>query len=141
MCSIGTHKRKPHRAAAAVVQDVFHQNTSQSALPGRYDFSQAEIDHVLRVGGNTDRQRECIVAAFEEQKSTIEIAAYLQTLYHGGMVLTLKTENLSLGMTMTASICRAAKPCGLTVPHQSYHGKTQLSALDSFCRTDTLRPM
>ncbi|WP_373165047.1 LPD11 domain-containing protein [Agathobaculum sp. Marseille-P7918] len=73
--------------AAAAVQDVFRQNTSQSALsalPGRYDFSQAEIDHVLRVGGNTYRQRECIVAAFEKQKSTIEIAAYLQTLYHGG---------------------------------------------------------
>ena len=77
-------QEKTTQAAAAVVQDVFHQNTSQSALPGRYDFSQAEIDHVLRVGGNTDRQRECIVAAFEKQKSTIEIAAYLQTLYHGG---------------------------------------------------------
>ena len=77
-------QEKTAQAAAAVVQDVFHQNTSQSALPGRYDFSQAEIDHVLRVGGNTDRQRECIVAAFEKQKSTIEIAAYLQTLYHGG---------------------------------------------------------
>ena len=39
---------------------------------------------MLRLGGNTDRQRERIVAAFEEQKSLSEIAAYLPTLYHGG---------------------------------------------------------
>ena len=39
---------------------------------------------MLRLGGNTDRHRERIVAAFEEQKSLSEIAAYLQTLYHGG---------------------------------------------------------
>ena len=77
-------QEKTTQAAAATSQNVFHRNTSQSSLPGRYDISQAEIDHVLRMGGNTDRQRECIVAAFEEQKSTIEIAAYLQTLYHGG---------------------------------------------------------
>ena len=39
---------------------------------------------MLRLGGNTDRQRERIVAAFEKQKSTAEIAAYLQNLYTGG---------------------------------------------------------
>lgn len=49
-----------------------------------FSFAQNDIDHVLRMGGNTDRQRERIVAAFEEQKSTAEIAAYLQTLYTGG---------------------------------------------------------
>jgi len=49
-----------------------------------FSFAQADIDHVLRLGGNTDRQRERIVAAFEKQKSTAEIAAFLQTLYHGG---------------------------------------------------------
>lgn len=49
-----------------------------------FSFAQADIDHVLRLGGNTYRQRERIVAAFEEQKSTTEIAAYLQNLYTGG---------------------------------------------------------
>lgn len=49
-----------------------------------FSFAQTDIDHVLRMGGNTYRQRECIVAAFEEQKSISEIAAYLQTLYIGG---------------------------------------------------------
>ena len=39
---------------------------------------------MLRLGGNTDRQRERIVAAFEKQKSTAEIADYLKSLFHGG---------------------------------------------------------
>lgn len=39
---------------------------------------------MLRLGGNTYRQRERIIAAFEEQKSTVEIADTLKTLYHGG---------------------------------------------------------
>ena len=52
--------------------------------PSAFSFTQEEIDHVLRLGGNTDRQRERIVAAFEKQKPTKEIAAYLQRLYHGG---------------------------------------------------------
>ena len=39
---------------------------------------------VLRLGGNTDRQRERVVAAFEKQKTTAEIAEILKTLYHGG---------------------------------------------------------
>ena len=49
-----------------------------------FSFAQTDIDHVLRMGGNTYRQRECIIAAFEEQKSISEIAAYLQNLYTGG---------------------------------------------------------
>ena len=49
-----------------------------------FSFAQADIDHVLRLGGNTDRQRERIVAAFEKQKSTAEIADYLKSLFHGG---------------------------------------------------------
>nr|WP_227884303.1 SNF2-related protein [Enterocloster citroniae] len=36
------------------------------------------------MGGNTDRQRERVVAAFEKQKTTAEISEILKTLYHGG---------------------------------------------------------
>ena len=39
---------------------------------------------MLRLGGNTDRQRERVVAAFEKQKTTAEIAEILKTLYHSG---------------------------------------------------------
>ena len=49
-----------------------------------FSFAQSDIDHVLRLGGNTDRQRERVVAAFEKQKTTAEIAEILKTLYHGG---------------------------------------------------------
>ena len=49
-----------------------------------FSFAQNVIDHVLRLGGNTDRQRERVVAAFEKQKTTAEIAEILKTLYHGG---------------------------------------------------------
>lgn len=49
-----------------------------------FSFTQNDIDHVLRLGGNTDRQRERVVAAFEKQKTTAEIAEMLKTLYHGG---------------------------------------------------------
>ena len=49
-----------------------------------FSFAQNDIDHVLRLGGNTDRQRERVVAAFEKQKTTAEVAEILKTLYHGG---------------------------------------------------------
>ena len=49
-----------------------------------FSFAQNDIDHVLRLGGNTDRQRERVVAAFEKQKTTAEITEILKTLYHGG---------------------------------------------------------
>ena len=49
-----------------------------------FSFAQNDIDHVLRLGGNTDRQRERVVAAFEKQKTTAEIAEILKALYHGG---------------------------------------------------------
>ena len=49
-----------------------------------FSFAQNDIDHVLRLGGNTDRQRERVVAAFEKQKTIAEIAEILKTLYHGG---------------------------------------------------------
>ena len=49
-----------------------------------FSFAQNDIDHVLRLGGNTDRQRERVVAAFEKQKTTAEIAEILKKLYHGG---------------------------------------------------------
>ena len=49
-----------------------------------FSFAQADIDHVLRLGGNTDRQRERVVAAFEKRKTTAEIADILKNLYHGG---------------------------------------------------------
>ena len=44
---------------------------------------------MLRLGGNPDRQRERVVAAFEKQKTTAEISEILKTLYHGGNAIPL----------------------------------------------------
>ena len=63
--------------------------------PSAFSFAQADIDHVLRLGGNTDRQRERIVAAFEKQKPIAEIADYLKTLYHGGNGLMTETGSIA----------------------------------------------
>ena len=52
--------------------------------PSAFSFAQADIDHVLRLGGNADRFRERVAAEFEKQKPISEIAAYLPTFYHGG---------------------------------------------------------
>ena len=62
-----------------IIDEAEHVKTSSA-----FSFAQADIDHVLRLGGNTDRQRERVVAAFEKQKTTAEIAEILKTLYHGG---------------------------------------------------------
>ena len=43
--------------------------------PSAFSFAQADIDHVLRLGGNTDRFRERVAVEFEKQKPISEIAA------------------------------------------------------------------
>ena len=69
----------PEAEQIRIIDEAENVKTSSA-----FSFAQADIDHVLRLGGNTYRQRERIVAAFEEQKSTAEIAGTLKNLYHGG---------------------------------------------------------
>ncbi len=64
-----------------------------------FSFAQADIDHVLRLGGNIDHQRERIVAEFEKQKFVSEIAASLQALYHGGNGITTSTGSITAWYT------------------------------------------
>lgn len=61
-----------------------------------FSFTQKDIDHVLRLGGNTDRLREQVTAEFEKQKSVPEIAAALQSLYHGGNGFTTAGGNITV---------------------------------------------
>ena len=49
-----------------------------------FSVSQAQLDHVLRLGGNEDDTRMVIAAAFQKQKPTEDIAALLQNTFHGG---------------------------------------------------------
>lgn len=64
--------------------DISPQAEYVESTSSAFFIDQNSIDHILRLGSNTHRHRERIVAAFEEQKSTAEIADILKNLYHGG---------------------------------------------------------
>ena len=49
-----------------------------------FSVSQAQLDHVLRLGDNADDTRMVIAAAFQKQKSVEDVAALLQSTFHGG---------------------------------------------------------
>jgi N12 class adenine-specific DNA methylase len=55
--------------------------------PFAFSFAQDDIDQMLRSGSNTDNSRMNIVAEYAKGRSTDELAAFLQTQYHGGFGL------------------------------------------------------
>ena len=55
---------------------------SVNKTPSAFSISQDEIDHILRVGGNTDNARMKIVT--EYAKHAMDYADILKSLYHGG---------------------------------------------------------
>ena len=57
---------------------------SVRATPFAFSFAQEDIDHVLRLGSNTEDSRRTIVSEFQKQKSIEEIVARLSKEYHGG---------------------------------------------------------
>ena len=66
------------------------------ATPSAFSMfiSQADIDHILRTGGNEDDARMKIVAEFSKQKPLENRATFLKALYHGGNGLI--TENVKI---------------------------------------------
>ena len=60
------------------------EEAESAQTPFAFSVSQAQLDHVLRLGGNSDNTRMVIAAAFQKQKSTEDIAALLQSTFHGG---------------------------------------------------------
>ena len=60
------------------------EEAESAQAPFAFSVSQAQLDHVLRLGGNEDNTRMVIAAAFQKQKSTEDIAALLQSSFHGG---------------------------------------------------------
>ena len=57
---------------------------SVAQTPFAFSVSQEQLDHVLRLGGNEDDTRMVIAAAFQKQKSVEDVAALLQSTFHGG---------------------------------------------------------
>ena len=55
-------------------------------IPSAFSMSipRADIDHILRMEGNTDHARMMIASEFSKQKSMEDLAEYLQSIFHGG---------------------------------------------------------
>ena len=60
------------------------EEAESAQTPFAFSVSQAQLDHVLRLGGNADDARMVIAAAFQKQKPAEDIAALLQSIFHGG---------------------------------------------------------
>ena len=60
------------------------EEAESAQTPFAFSVSQAQLDHVLRLGGNSDDTRMVIAAAFQKQKSVEDVAALLQNTFHGG---------------------------------------------------------
>ena len=60
------------------------QFTNELQHPSAFSFGQEEIDHVLRLGGNSDNTRMVVASAFQKQKPQEDIAAILKREFHGG---------------------------------------------------------
>ena len=66
--------------------------------PSALSCSQEVVDAVLRVGENTSYLHERVVAEFEKQRSLDEIAAFLPTVYHGGVGVVVDGERYAAWM-------------------------------------------
>ena len=64
--------------------DEYNTYANVSVRPFAFSFTQADIDHVLRLGGNNDNSRQRVAAQYMMQKPTEEIAAFLSREYVGG---------------------------------------------------------
>ena len=71
------------------------EEAESAQAPFAFSVSQAQLDHVLRLGGNSDNTRMVIAAAFQKQKSVEDIAALLQNTFHGGNGFKLDGTELS----------------------------------------------
>ena len=67
--------------------------------PSAFSCPQEVIDAILRVGENTSYLRERVVAEFEKQHSLDEIAAFLPTVYHGGVGVVVDGERYAAWMS------------------------------------------
>ena len=66
--------------------------------PSAFSCPQEVIDAVLRVGENTSYLRERVIAEFEKQRSLDKIAAFLPTVYHGGVGVSVNGERYAAWM-------------------------------------------
>ena len=67
---------------APEAQQITYVTNAESNQPSAFSFSQEDIDHVLRLGGNVDHHREIITDIAQKQME--DLPARLPELYRGG---------------------------------------------------------
>ncbi len=67
---------------APEAQQITYVTNAESNQPSAFSFSQEDIDHVLRLGGNVDHHREIITDIAQKQME--DLSARLPELYRGG---------------------------------------------------------
>ena len=78
-----------------------------------------------------------MVAAFEKQKTTAEIAEILKTLYHGGNGIgSITAWYAEDGIHLST----AKQPVTTSLP-RSFPGESAAERIGELCRTDILPPM
>jgi hypothetical protein len=68
---------------------------SVTDTPFAFSFEQADIDHILRLGSNTDNSRMRIAAEYMKGKPLDTIAEFFKAEYHGGFGLKTERGNMS----------------------------------------------
>ena len=67
---------------------------AESFTPSAFSFAQAEIDHFLLLGSNTDEARKVVALEYMKQKPLEEIVQTLKQVYHGGYGLKEDSGNI-----------------------------------------------
>ena len=78
---------------AEQIQSIIEAESAQAA-PFASSLPQEDIDHLLRLGSNTEQARLKIVNEFMKQKPFSELTAFVKQIYHDGYGL--KTDNGSI---------------------------------------------
>ena len=78
---------------------IIQEAESASTAPSASSFTQNEIDLVLRMGGNTVRTRETVVALFSKQKDLADTAQELRAIYQGGNGFTTEAGSFAVWYT------------------------------------------
>lgn len=78
-------------------EQIYHIDEAESVkqTPFAFSVAQDEIDHVLRLGSNTEHSRMRVAAEYQKGKPASQIAGFLQREYRGGAGLITDTGKLS----------------------------------------------
>lgn len=93
----GSHERlqSPGRRSSSErvnLQLNLFDEAEDADAPSAFSCPQEVVDAVLRAGENTSYLHERVVAEFEKERPLNEIAAFLPTVYHGGVGVSVDGE-------------------------------------------------